>query len=223
MVDYRCRMVGNKPRVVGYNFRMGEQYFSAEPSSELTLTPVHVSVWGHQLDLVTGSGVFANGRLDRGTAVLFRESEPPTSAGTFLDLGCGYGVIACALAVAVPGSRVIAVDVNYRALDLTRMNAERNRVADQITVAHPDEVPDDLRFDEIWSNPPIRVGKTALHDLLLTWLGRLVPEIGVARLVVGKNLGSDSLQRWLTEQGYPTQRLGSAKGFRVLRAVNAST
>jgi 16S rRNA G1207 methylase RsmC len=78
-------------------------------------------------------------------------------------------------------------------------------------------VPAEVRFDEIWSNPPIRIGKEPLHALLLTWLPRLAPG-GRAVLVVGKNLGADSLQRWLGEQGYPTTRLASAKGFRVLEA-----
>ena len=60
-------------------------------------------------------------------------------------------------------------------------------------------------------------GKAALHQLLLTWLPRLNPG-GRAVMVVGKNLGGDSLQRWLGEQGYPTERLASAKGFRVLES-----
>jgi 16S rRNA (guanine1207-N2)-methyltransferase len=200
---------------------VSEHYYSVDPSSALTLSPVEARVWGHDLRLMTGSGVFAQGRLDRGTAVLFRETLPPVTPGTFLDLGCGYGVIACALAVAVPGSRVVAIDVNDRALDLCRTNAERNGVAGRITAVRPEDVPEDLRFDQIWSNPPIRVGKAALHELLLTWLARLVPGTGIAHLVVGKNLGADSLQRWLVEAGYPTERVGSAKGFRVLSLVSA--
>jgi 16S rRNA G1207 methylase RsmC len=158
--------------------------------------------------------VFAQGRLDIGTAVLFRETEPP-GPGTFLDLGCGYGVIGLAVAVASPDARVWAVDVNERAVLLANENAAALGVADRYTAVTPDEVPPDVVFDEIWSNPPIRVGKEALHALLLTWLPRLVPG-GRAVMVVGKNLGADSLQRWLGEQGYPTGRLASAKGFRVL-------
>ena len=88
-------------------------------------------------------------------------------------------------------------------------------MADRLRAVTPDQVPADVTFDEIWSNPPIRIGKQALHELLLTWLPRLA-EGGRAVLVVGKNLGADSLQRWLAEQGYPAARLASAKGFRVL-------
>jgi len=193
-----------------------EHYFSADPSSPFERVPVHARVWGHELALASGSGVFSRGRLDGGTAVLFRETEPP-GAGTLLDLGCGYGVIGLALASAAPAATVWAVDVNERALALANENASSLRLADRFRAVPPDQVPADLLFDEIWSNPPIRIGKQALHDLLSSWLPRLTPG-GRAVLVVGKNLGADSLQRWLTEQGFPTTRLASAKGFRVLES-----
>ncbi len=193
---------------------MDDHYFTADPSAAFRRLPVRAEVWGQKLSLVSGSGVFASGRVDQGTAVLFRETQPPTGT-SFLDLGCGYGVIALALATAVPGAVVRAVDVNERAVQLTRENADALGVSDRVTASTPDSVPVEERYDEIWSNPPIRVGKAALHDLLLTWLPRLRPE-GRALLVVGKNLGADSLQRWLVERGWPTDRLASAKGFRVL-------
>lgn len=181
--------------------------------------PVRAEVWGHTLELTSGSGVFAQGRLDAGTAVLFRETDPP-QGDTFLDLGCGYGVVAAALATAVPASQVWAVDVNERAVHLARENAVALGLTDRLHAGLPDEVPADLVFDEIWSNPPIRVGKQALHELMLGWLPRLAPG-GRAVLVVGRNLGADSLQRWLGENGYPTSRLASAKGFRVLETRRA--
>jgi 16S rRNA G1207 methylase RsmC len=205
---------------------MSEHYFSADPSSEERRRPVTVKVWGQELRLQTSSGVFSAGRLDIGTSVLFRESDPPSRAGRFLDLGCGYGVIACALATSVAGAEVWAVDVNDRALALCADNASSLGVGAQVSVAQPDDVPPDLDFDEIWSNPPIRVGKQALHDLLSRWLPRLAPT-GRALMVVGKNLGADSLQRWLVAEGYACERLASAKGFRVLEIrppdVNGAT
>jgi 16S rRNA (guanine1207-N2)-methyltransferase len=192
-----------------------DHYFSADPSVPFKRAPVRAQVWGQQLELVSGSGVFAQGRLDVGTAVLFRETAPPARGALYLDLGCGYGVIAAALAVTRPDAHVWAVDVNERAVALANENAESLGVADRLRAVTPDGVPGELQFDEIWSNPPIRVGKQALHALLLAWLPRLA-EGGRAVLVVGKNLGADSLQRWLADQGYPTTRLASAKGFRVL-------
>lgn len=195
---------------------MTDHYFSAEPTSRLETATVTARVWGHELRLQSARGVFAHGRLDIGTAVLMREAGPPRHGDTFLDLGCGYGVLACALAVVRPDARVWAVDVNERALAMTRGNAERLGVADRLIAVVPPDVPPQVRFDGIWSNPPIRVGKAALHGILSRWLPRLV-EGGEAMLVVGKNLGGDSLQRWLTERGYACHRVASAKGFRVLR------
>lgn len=191
-----------------------EHYFSADPSVAFTRETFTCEVWDRSMTLVSGAGVFSRGHLDHATAVLFRETEPP-APGRVLDLGCGYGVIGLAIALAVPGATVTGVDVNERALLLAGENAAALGVADRFTATTPSGVPEG-EFDEIWSNPPIRIGKAALHELLLTWLPRLAPG-GRAVMVVGKNLGADSLQRWLTEQGWPTERVASAKGFRVLQ------
>lgn len=169
------------------------------------------------MTFTTSSGVFAQDGLDKATAVFLQHSTPP-SGGTILDLGCGWGPIACAIAAAAPDATVWAVDTNERAVDLTRTNAERLGVDVHVTL--PEDVPPDVVFDEIWSNPPIRIGKAALHELLLQWLPRLAPD-GSARLVVAKNLGADSLQGWLGDQGWPTERVASAKGFRILRVARS--
>jgi 16S rRNA G1207 methylase RsmC len=186
-------------------------YFEDDPGVEDRRHDVVLAAWGHELTMTTASGVFASGGLDKATSVLLRHSDPPV--GTVLDLGCGWGPIACGIAAAAPDTTVWAVDVNQRALELTRENAERLGL--EVVVSRPEDVPDDVRFDAIWSNPPIRIGKQALHDLLLTWLPRLTDD-GEARLVVGKHLGADSLQRWLADQGWPTERVAAEQGFRVL-------
>ena len=190
-------------------------YFLA-PGEPLVTHEFTATVFGRELTFTAAPGVFSGHRLDLGTSVLLRSVEPPTT-GHVLDLGCGVGTIAVGLAVASPGITVDAVDVNDRAVELTSLNAADHGVGDRVYACRPDEVPADVRFDEIWSNPPIRIGKQALHELLLAWLPRLRPG-GAAYLVVGRNLGGDSLHRWLTDQGYPTERIASAKGFRVLRA-----
>jgi 16S rRNA (guanine1207-N2)-methyltransferase len=196
-----------------------DHYFSADPSVPFRRVPVTFSAWGHSLALDSGSGVFAQGRLDIGTAVLLRETSPPP-AGRILDLGCGYGAIGLAIARAVPGATVTGVDVNERAVLLANENAASLGLGERFAALTPAAVPSGGTYDELWSNPPIRIGKEALHALLLTWLARLVPG-GRAVMVVGKNLGGDSLQRWLDGQGYPTSRVGSAKGFRVLETVRS--
>jgi len=192
---------------------VNDHYFTDDPKVADKRHDIDVRIWGTDYVMATASGVFARDGLDKATDVLLRNSTPPSGGKTLLDLGCGWGAIACALASEDPMATVWATDTNQRALDLTQANAHRLNAA--VNVALPDAVPTDLRFDEIWSNPPIRIGKQALHELLLRWLPRLLPG-GKARLVVGKNLGADSLQAWLIEQGWPTERQISEKSFRVL-------
>ncbi len=197
---------------------MADHYFSAEPTSADVRRTVTARIWDRDYTFTTATGVFSRDRLDFGTSVLLREVPAPTRGGTYLDLGTGYGPIACALAVEDPKAQVWAVDVNTRALELTAENAKAAGVAERVHPALVDDVPADLLFDQIWSNPAIHIGKPEMHKMLLHWLGRLAPG-GVGWFVVGKNLGADSLQRWLTAQGYPCERTATAKGFRVLRVT----
>jgi len=194
-------------------------YFET-PTGEENRREFRATLFGRNFTLTSADGVFSGQHLDLGTAVLLRSVDPPTALPNprLLDLGCGIGPIAIALAAACPQAHVTAIDVNDRALELTRLNAARAGVDVQAT--RPEDVAPDAQFDEIWSNPPIRIGKPALHDLLATWLGRLA-QGGRAYLVVGRNLGADSLQGWLTDEGWSATRLTSAKGFRVL-VVSAS-
>lgn len=192
-----------------------DHYFTAAPASADERRRLRVRLAGREVEVEVAPGVFSPGGLDKGTAVLLDEAPTPPATGTFLDLGCGWGAIALTLALRSPGATVWALDVNERALELTRRNAAALGL-DGVRATTADGIPDDVRFDLIWSNPPIRVGKAVLHALLRTWLPRLSPT-GVAHLVVQRNLGSDSLQRWVeTELEMPCTRLTSSKGFRVL-------
>lgn len=197
---------------------MEDHYFTARPASPDERRALDLEVAGHRYRVVTAPGVFSPTRLDLGTQVLLRTVPPPPTHGDLLDLGCGWGPVTLALAAQAPAARVWAVDVNERALDLTRRNAAAAGF-DHVVAATPDEVPDDVRFAAIWSNPPVRVGKAVLHDLLRRWLTRLTDD-GAAWLVVQRNLGADPLHRWLTEDlGLATERVASAKGYRVLRVA----
>lgn len=196
---------------------MPEHYFSSTPSAPSRPGSVRLVVGsggGAELTLATDAGVFSHSRVDRGTRVLLAHAPLPPVRGPLLDLGCGYGPIALSLAVRRKRLPVWAVDVNSRALGLARANAEAAGLGN-VTVALPDDVPDDLVFAGMYSNPPIRSGKQALHDLLTRWLPRLHPD-GRAYLVVHRHLGSDSLAAWLAGQGWPVTRLVSEGGFRVL-------
>jgi 16S rRNA G1207 methylase RsmC len=198
----------------------GEHYFSAQPVSEAHERTIRVVLQGETFQLRTADGVFSSEHLDTGTAVLLATVPPPATEGDLLDLGCGWGPIAIALARRSPDASVWAVDVNERALALAGANARIAGV--EIKTAWPQDIPDGLRFATIWSNPPIRIGKDALHDLLTAWLPRLAPG-GTAWLVVAKQLGGDSLQRWIAETlpGLEVTRATTDKGFRVLRVARA--
>ncbi len=200
---------------------VSDHYFTAAPASADERRPLSVELAGRRVTVATADGIFSSDRVDTGTGVLLHEAPAPPAAGTFLDLGCGWGPITLSLAMLAPEATVYAVDVNERSLALTRTNADTLGVGDRVVVARPEDVPPNVRFDLVWSNPPIRVGKAVLHEMLRTWLPRLSGE-GAAYLVVQKNLGADSLQRWIADEGGPLEglacdRLESARGFRVLR------
>lgn len=190
-------------------------YFDDDPTVPSSPSAVEVSLPDVSLSLTADRGVFSSERLDAGTKFLLLEAPPLRGNEMVLDLGCGWGPISCVAALRAPDAHVWAVDVNSRARDLTTTNAAAIEASDRVTVAAPDDIPADIRFTRIFSNPPIRVGKAALHELLLRWLPRLTPD-GVAHLVVQKHLGSDSLAKWLTGQGFSTTRLVSRSGFRIL-------
>jgi 16S rRNA (guanine1207-N2)-methyltransferase len=192
-------------------------YFSEQPGARSDPRAVTIDLVDPPLVLHTDRGVFSHARLDAGTAMLLRHAPAPPPDGVFLDLGCGAGALALALGRRSPSARIVAVDINARARALCAANADRNRTTN-VEVAAPEAVDPALRFDLIWSNPPIRIGKAQLHDLLTTWLSRLRPG-GNAVLVVQKHLGADSLHRWLGGNGWPTERLASSQGYRLLRVT----
>lgn len=189
-------------------------YFDEQPAVPSEERTIEVTLPDLSFTMTTDRGVFGHGRLDTGTNLLLRTAPPPPTDGHLLDLGCGAGAIALTLAQRSPGAIVHAVDVNERARALCRANAARLGL-DNVVVETPEEVDPALRFAAIWSNPPIRIGKDALHELLSTWLGRLTPD-GVAALVVQRHLGADSLHRWLEQQGLVVARAASRSGYRVL-------
>ncbi|MFG2001416.1 class I SAM-dependent methyltransferase [Spirillospora sp. NPDC048911] len=199
---------------------MGEHYFAQQPEAASKPRSVDLVLPDLHLRLETDRGMFSPDRIDLGTRILLETAPAPPATGTLLDLGCGYGPIALTMASRSPQASVVGVDVNERAIAAAVRNAITADL-DNVRFCLADATDPGLRFDAIWSNPPIRIGKAALHDLLLTWLPRLTPA-GTAHLVVQKHLGSDSLQRWLNDQGFPTRRVASRSAYRIL-AVSART
>jgi 16S rRNA G1207 methylase RsmC len=197
----------------------GSHYFDEEPTTESSPREVVLLLPDLQVTLATDRGVFGYDRVDAGTKLLLLRAPTPPPTGDLLDLGCGTGAIALTMARRSPSATVWAIDVNERARALCAANAERNAITN-VRVCAPDDVPDDVHFATIWSNPAIRIGKPALHEMLLRWFARLTAD-GSAAMVVHKHLGSDSLQTWLDAQGYATTRVASSSGYRILRSTRA--
>lgn len=198
-----------------------EHYFSNEPLGEFRPKTIEVSLAGNIVSVQTAGGIFSPDHIDTGTAVLLELLDEAPKVGDVLDIGCGWGPIALSIAISRPHVTVWAIDVNERALELTRLNAAKLGITN-IKTCKPDEVPSDLKFDGIWSNPPIRVGKDVLHEILKTWLPKLATG-AEGYLVVQKNLGADSLLRWLQDvlpKKFASVRVDTSKQFRVLRVTN---
>lgn len=198
---------------------VNEHYFSASPESELKIRTINVPIAGRTVELSTANGIFSPERVDAGTQVLLSSVPAPPPGGNLLDLGCGWGPIALTLASESSNATVWAVDVNERALDLVRRNATVMGLTN-VNAVLPQDVPDSIEFTTIWSNPPIRVGKNELHNMLQKWMPRL-EQGSDAWLVVQKNLGSDSLHRWMDDvfsETLSVSRVATNKGYRVLRA-----
>lgn len=197
-----------------------EHYFSRTPETEFKSKEISVRLDGRDLTVETAGGIFSPDHVDQGTASLLDHIEKAPSGGNILDIGCGWGPIALALALHSPRATIWAIDVNDRSLELTKRNAAKLGLQN-VRVVRPEDVPEDIRFSGIWSNPPIRVGKSELHQILKTWIPKL-EENAEGYLVVQKNLGADSLHRWL-EAEFPeksTVRVDSKKSFRIFRLKN---
>ena len=192
----------------------GDHYFTASPTAGSAPRTVRLDLPDLSLSLATDAGVFSAGGIDAGSKLLLLTVPPPPPSGHLLDLGCGYGPLALTMATRSPGATVWAVDVNERARELCAQNAVTAGVTN-VRVVAPADVPPDVRFAAIWSNPPIRIGKAALHELLSTWLERLA-DGAPAHLVVQRHLGADSLSRWLEGEGFVVQRLASRQAYRVM-------
>ena len=179
------------------------------------------SVAGTAFSLQAAAGTFSSAKLDKGTAVLLSLSEEFPRQGNVLDLGCGWGPIGIAIAKLAPETKVWGVDVNARSVALANQNAQGLSLGNFQAVLSED-LPSDLKFDEIWSNPPIRIGKKALHELLTKYLALLTTD-GRAMLVVQKQLGAESLLKWLTEQ-YPAKRVSRVlndRGYWVIEVASS--
>lgn len=199
------------------NKSANEQYFASNPRVAAKPRELEIELSGMLFRVHTAAGVFSGEGLDKGTAVLLRKVPPLPENGVFVDVGCGWGPLTLVMARLRPEAQVIGVDVNSRALEFTSRNAQDNHL-DNVTVLSESAALADIApasVDVIWSNPPIRIGKTALHEMWEQWRQKLRPG-GVAYVVMGKNLGADTFTIWAQDHGWKAEKIASSKGFRLL-------
>jgi len=199
-----------------------QHYFSEQPQTDAKTHSVEFELEGTEFNLTAASGTFSSTRLDSGTRVLLKESALFPGSGTVLDIGCGWGPISLAVATLRPETEVFGLDVNSRSLELAQANAAALKLKN-FKAVRAEQIPNELLFDGIWSNPPIRVGKAVLHQLMQTWIPRLKPGAS-AMLVVQKQLGAESFQKWLAETftEFDVAKQSIDKGYRVIRVTNSA-
>lgn len=190
-------------------------YFS-EDNHTLKSNPQEIAFRAYETDFTctTDHGVFAKGGLDRGTAVLLKYLDVWQGVQSVLDLGCGWGAIGIVLAK-VHDLSVDMTDVNPRALELAEANVLVNDV--RANVFHSDGYEQiDKQYDLIVTNPPIRIGKQRLYELLDGAVDHLTEE-GSLVFVINKKHGADSALKHVKTVYKSVEILGRQKGFQVIK------
>ncbi len=194
---------------------MPDHYFSETPESAHRPNVCQTVFKGHTLTFETDAGVFSRDGLDKGTALLLQAL--PDLSGSVLDLGCGWGAVGISAAKAYPNIRVTMVDINNRAVELSRKNAQRNSVSVKVEQSDGFSVLGEEKFSYILTNPPIRAGKQVIYDLFQKSAGHLLPG-GSLYLVIRKQQGAPSAMTFLGTIFPKVQVVERGGGFFVIRA-----
>lgn len=199
---------------------MSEHYFTSNPHSKSDPNEIVAKLLGHTFHFYTDSGVFSKKGVDFGSRVLVETAQIESSSNV-LDLGCGYGAIGIAIAKAVPNVRVVMVDVNERAVQLAKKNAQINLVSDQVDIRVSDgfQAIENDTFDHILFNPPIRAGKRVIYHLFAE-AKKVLCSKGSLWIVIRKQQGAASALTELQRLYPEAERVAQKKGYWILRARN---
>lgn len=187
-------------------------YFENDKNLVSDIKPFNISVNGNSFTFNTDNGVFSKGELDYGTSLLIQNVLKKSLTGDILDLGCGYGAIGIIISK-ITNTNVTMTDINKRALHLTKMNAKKNGVSVNIIESDGYQNIEGM-FDYIISNPPIRVGKKKLYELILDGKKHL-KENGKLIIVIRKEQGALSLIKDMSND-YKIEVLDKSKGFMII-------
>lgn len=200
---------------------MAEHYYTSKPTVVSNQKTWSFVLKGSSFSFTSDSGVFSKNEVDFGSRLLVEEFKIPEVAGPFLDVGCGYGPIGLALAKVHNDRFVEMIDVNERAIELAKKNAEMNKVTN--VEIHQSDLFTNVEkreFAAIVSNPPIRAGKKVVHHILEESYQYLVPG-GELWVVIQKKQGAPSAIEKLETVYEEVEIVERKKGYHIIRAVRA--
>lgn len=196
---------------------MADHYYSKQPSAAHDQQKIEAKLRGRTFSFTTDAGVFSKQGVDFGSRLLIETMELEPNADV-LDVGCGYGPIGLAAAAIASEGHVIMVDINERAIELARSNAENNGIGN-VTIMQSDllEQVKGRRFDVVLTNPPIRAGKETVHRIFEEARDVLKPE-GALWIVIQKKQGAPSALKKLETLYSDVQEVNHDKGYKIYRA-----
>ena len=194
---------------------MAKMYYAGNPVSAHDIHELKVTLLGDKFSFLTDSGVFSKKMIDFGSQLLLNNLHF-SEGDTLLDVGCGYGPLGLALAK-VQGVKATMVDINNRALDLAKQNAEKNDVEAMILSSNIYESVSGY-FDHVISNPPIRAGKQVVHTIIEESKNYLL-EDGDLTIVIQKKQGAPSAKAKMEEVFGNVEVVKKDKGYYILRSV----
>ena len=190
-------------------------YYAENPDAAHDIHELRVDLLGEKMTFLTDAGVFSKKMVDFGSQLLLKCLEV-NQGETVLDVGCGYGPLGLSLAKAY-GVQATMVDINNRALDLARQNAERNKVEATIFQSNIYEQVKG-KFDHVISNPPIRAGKQVVHEIIEKSKDFLETS-GDLTIVIQKKQGAPSAKSKMEDVFGNCEIVKKDKGYYILRSV----
>ena len=194
---------------------MSKMYYAENPDAAHDIHELRVELLGEKMTFLTDAGVFSKKMVDFGSQLLLKCLEV-NKGETVLDVGCGYGPLGLSLVKAY-GVQATMVDINNRALDLARQNAERNKVEARIFQSNIYEQVEG-KFDHVISNPPIRAGKQVVHEIIEK-SGEFLKDGGDLTIVIQKKQGAPSAKSKMEDVFGNCEIVKKDKGYYILRSV----
>lgn len=198
---------------------MSDHYYSKQPQSAEKTSIISCELKNHAFSFTTSSGVFSKRGIDFGSQFLIETFQAPDIAGDFLDLGCGYGPIGISIAYFHDEHQVYMVDINERAVELAKKNAQYHNVSNvHVMQSNGFEHLKGQSFAAIITNPPIRAGKKVIQGFFKESATHLVDK-GELWVVVQKKQGAPSIITYLSTLFSKVEVVQKKKGYYIIRAI----